>query len=112
MNINRIHVLEYLLYIGLMPFLMALTYDFIVFAEAARSSSLGGGADALTLVVISAVTYCFVGVISVPSIIYIFYAERKRNIKIKARLKFLLTLSLLVISLPPICIVLLTVNHA
>jgi hypothetical protein len=112
MKINRVNVLECLVYIALVPFLMALTYDFIVFAEAARSSSLGGGADALALVVISTVTYCFACIISVPSIIHIFYAERKRNIKIKARLKFLFTLSLLVISLPPICIVLLTVNHA
>jgi hypothetical protein len=91
---------------------MALTYDFIVFAEAARSSSFGGGADALALAVISTVTYCFACIISLPSIIYICYIERLRYIKIKPRLKFLVVLILSVIFFPPICIFILMANHA
>lgn len=100
MKINGVVLLEWLIFISLVPFFLALTYDLIVIATIANSSIHGGGGDAILLTIISAITYCFACIISIPSIIYIFYVTKKRKEIIKTRLKILLSTIILVIFVP------------
>ena len=104
MKINRIIFLECLVYLSLIPFFIAVTYDLIVFYAVAEKSIIAGGGDALVLAVISAMTYCVTCIISVPSIIYILYVLKKRNLKIKIRIKILLGIIIGVIVFPPVYI--------
>jgi hypothetical protein len=94
-------LLECLIIGSLLPFFLVLAYDLSVFATIANSSIRGGGGDAILLLMISAITYCFACGISIPGLVYIFYVSNKRKEKIKTRIT-ILTVTVAFVVLAPL----------
>ena len=100
LKIDIIRVVERVIFCALLPFFFVLAYDFSVFATVANSSIKGSGGNAITLLMISAITYGFACVVALPALLYIYYVSNRRKEKVTTRSKLLTAAVLFVVSVP------------